>query len=91
MFSVDPRNTLHYRAKWTRAHSLIITQVTRSAMYVQLNTKARSLNPLLPWKTNKHYIFLCVCVCVRVRVRTCARTRADLLVHHATRMRRIIL
>ena len=48
---------------------------------------------LLPWKSNKYYIFLCVCVCVCARacVVVGARARAcvhvALLIQHARRMR----
>jgi hypothetical protein len=37
---------------------------------------------LLPWKSNKYYIFVCVCVCARALV--------ALLIQHATRMRHIV-
>ena len=43
-------------------------------------TLRRVRESLLPWKSNKYYIF--VCVCVRVHV--------ALLIQHATRMRHIV-
>jgi hypothetical protein len=39
-------------------------------MYVQRILR-RVLEPLLPWKSNKYYIF----VCVRTSVRACTLTR----------------
>jgi hypothetical protein len=48
-------------------------------------TLRRFHEALLPWKSNKYYIFLreCVCVCARAR----GRARVALLVQHAKRMR----
>ena len=34
-------------------------------------TLRRIRETLLPWKSNKYYIFLCVCACARPRFRTC--------------------
>jgi hypothetical protein len=61
------------------------------------------MKPLLPCKSNTHYIFLCVCVCVCVRVRArvwgvsvdawarvYACARVALLIQHATRMRQTV-
>ena len=47
--------------------------------------------PLLPWKSNKYYIFLCVCVCVCVRGRVGVCLRVCSLTQHVKRMRRAIL
>jgi hypothetical protein len=46
------------------------------------------MKPLLPWKGNKFYIFLCVCVCVLVWVLGRACARVAIIIQHAT-LRRI--
>ena len=53
------------------------------------------MKPLLSWKSNKYYIFLCVCVCVCMcgggcRARAYACAPVALLVWHVTRMRHYV-
>ena len=55
-------------------------------------TLKRVHESLLPWKSNKYYIFVCVhaCVCPGVWVCACASVHVALLIQHATRMRHIV-
>ena len=52
-------------------------------------TLGRVRELLLPWKSNKNYIFLFVCACSRACA--CARAHVALLIQHAIRMCRIVL
>ena len=53
---------------------------------------------LLPWKSNKYYIFVCACVWLRARAcgcpgawaSACACVRVALLIQHSTRMCHIL-
>ena len=49
-------------------------------------TLTRVPNTLLPWKSNKYYIFVCVCVCVRARARLCVCARTRGRVHERARV-----
>ena len=47
------------------------------------------MKPLLQWKSDNYYVFLCVCACARVD--ECLCMRVALLIQHATRMRHVVI
>jgi hypothetical protein len=54
-------------------------------------TLRRVRESLLPWKSNKYYVFrLCKCLCVCLGARARGRVRVALFIQHATRMRHIL-
>ena len=53
-------------------------------------TRRRVRESLLPWKSNKYYIFVCVCVCAWFPGRVGMCVRVALLIQHSTRMRRVV-
>jgi hypothetical protein len=64
------------------------SRTTRMCTYNVISRRVRE--SLLPWTSNKHYIFVCVCMFARARGHAHACMHVALLIQHVTRMRHIV-